>query len=91
MGTSKLMAQYKKWARQLLKVNPDYVTEPYRIVGYIKGPNWDDPEPEYAHYRDFIRAYGPELLEEFEAIRALPRNEARERYRKLFSESGIKP
>ncbi len=91
MGTGKLMAQYKKWAKHLMKVNPGYVTEPDRIVGYIKGPNWDDPEPEYAHYRYFIRAYGPELLDEFEAIRSLPSDKAKERYQKLLSESGIKP
>ena len=86
---SPLMRQYKQWAKSLLKVNPRYVTNPGDIVWYIKGPNWNDPEVDYAHYRFTVSLYGDELLEEFERIRALPIEEAKAAYQRLRDAAGI--
>lgn len=86
---SPLMKQYKRWARSLLKVNPSYVTCPDNIVWYVKGPNWDEPHWEYAHYKDRISCYGKELLAEFEKMRALPQNEACDVYRAMMKEAGV--
>ena len=77
---SPLMRQYKEWAKDLLKVNPTYVVDHGDIVWYIKGPNWNDPDVEYAHYRSMIRLYGDELLKKFEHIRSLPVEEAEAEY-----------
>lgn len=85
----KIRPQFRRWARALLKVNPEYVTEPLAIVSYLRGPNWDDPDPEYAHYRYTVECYGKELLEEFEAIRLLPLAEGAERYRALLTGCGF--
>ncbi len=86
---SPLMRQYKRWAKSLLKVNPYYVTNPKDIVWYIKGPNWDDPDVEYAHYRLTVSLYGNELLNEFERIRSLPDEEAWSAYEELMKAAGI--
>ncbi len=88
-GDSPLLKQYKRWAKYLLKVNPRYVIDPNSIVWYIKGPNWSDPDVEYAHYRFHISLYGDELLKEFERIRALPDKEAVVEYSKLKDMAGI--
>lgn len=86
---SPLMRQYKQWAKSLLKVNPRYVTNPKDIVWYIKGPNWKDPDVEYAHYRLTVSLYGDELLKEFERIRSLPNEEAWSAYAELMKAAGI--
>ena len=86
---SPLMRQYKEWAKSLLKVNPRYVVDPGSIVWYIKGPNWNDPDPEYAHYRFMISLYGDELLKKFEHIRSLPDKEAEAEYAELMKMAGI--
>ena len=66
-----------------------YVTNPKDIVWYIKGPNWDDPDVEYAHYRLTVSLYGNELLKEFERIRSLPDEEAWSAYVELMKAAGI--
>jgi len=86
---SPLMRQYKKWAKDLLKVNPRYVTDPRSLVQYIKGPNWDNPDVEYAYYRTTINLYGDELLDKFEYIRSLPDKEAEDEYAALMRIAGI--
>lgn len=65
-----LESQFSAWAKGLLKGNPEYVNEPARLIGYIKGPNWDDSNIEYAHYKEFISRFGNELLSFFEELRA---------------------
>ena len=82
-GDSPLLKQYKRWAKDLLNVNPRYVIDPNSIVWYIKGPNWSDPGVEYAHYRFQISLYGDDLLKEFERIRVLQDKEAVAEYSKL--------
>lgn len=84
-----LLRQFKKWAKRLLDVNPGYVTCPSSIVGYIKGPNWDDSGEGLAHYRECIMFYGGELLEFFEGLRAAKTEEAEAEYRKMIEEAGI--
>lgn len=79
-----LSVQLREWAKSLMKVNPDYVTDPGRLIPYIKGPNWDDPDIEYAHYRNTISLYGKELLEFFENIRSIPDQYAQAEYRKAI-------
>lgn len=85
----KLLKQFKKWAKSLLKVNPKYVTDPERLLPYLRGPNWDDPYVEYAHYRDTVSFYGQELLEEFERLRSASIEEAKAEYRRLLKAAGI--
>ncbi len=86
---SPLMQQYKEWAKDLLKVNPRYVVNPSAIVWYIKGPNWNEPGVEYAHYMMSVSLYGDELLEKFEHIRSLPDEEAKAEYAELMKAAGI--
>ena len=86
---SPLVRQYKKWAKHLLEVNPSYVVNPGDIVWYIKGPNWDDPGVEYAHYRLTVSLYGDELLKKFEYIRSLPDDQAKAEYAALMKMAGI--
>lgn len=88
-GDSPLLKQYKRWAKYLLRVNPMYVIDPNLIVCYIKGPNWNDPDVEYAHYRFTISLYGDELLKEFERIRSLPYEVGLVEYSKLKDMAGI--
>ena len=85
----KLLAQFKKWAKNLLKVNPGYVKNPARLRNYVKGPNWDDPDIEYAHYRDLIVQYGQELLGMFERLRSGSGSKGLAEYRSLLRASGI--
>lgn len=66
----KLLNQFKRWAKSLLRTNPDYVKDVRRLRDYIKGPNWDAPDVECAHYREYIEAYGEELLKFFEELRS---------------------
>lgn len=84
-----LLKQFKRWAKSLLKANPDYVRDPERLRGYVKGPNWDHPDPEYAHYRDDVAFYGPELLGMFERLRAGNGEEGLAEYRALLNAAGI--
>ena len=86
---SPLIRQYKLWAKDLLGVNPSYVTTPGKLVWYIKGPNWDDPDMEYAHYRSTVGIYGDELLKKFEYIRSLPEEQAEAEYAALMKIAGI--
>ena len=69
MNTSKLDKQFANWAKRLLKANPDYVNDPKRLIPYLKGPNWDEADVEYAHYRQYIALCGNELLEFFTDLR----------------------
>lgn len=85
-----LMKQFKQWAKSLLKVNPDYVLDPNRLISYIKGPNWNGSDVSYAHYKETISFYGPELLAKFEELRALPDGDAEREYADLLSQSGVK-
>ena len=86
-----LLKRFKRWAKYLLNVNPKYVTDPGRLIPYLKGPNWDDPDMEYAHYRSTIRAcYGDELCDFFEKLRGLPDDEAAAEYLSLLRDSGVK-
>lgn len=89
IDVEKLLKQFKKWAKSLLKVNPDYVRDPRRLLSYIKGPNWDHSDVEYAHYRDTVAMYGKELLDEFERLRGLPDEDAVIEYESLLSNAGI--
>lgn len=82
-----LLVQFREWAKSLLKVNPDYVKDPGCLIPYIKGPNWDAPDVEYAHYKHMISLYGNELLELFERLRTLEYHDACEAYRKVLWES----
>lgn len=86
---SPLIRQFKRWAKGLLKVNPRYVTNPRDLVRYIKGPNWDAPDVEYAHYKETIGFYGSELLRKFEYIRSSSEGEAVAEYRALLEMAGI--
>lgn len=65
-----LLRQFKKWAKSLMSVNPDYVLDAKRLLNYIAGPNWDAPAVEYAHYRQTIEFYGEELLKFFDSLRS---------------------
>lgn len=85
----RLLNQFRKWAFRLLKVNPDYVQDPRRLRDYVKGPNWNACECEYAHYRDTISFYGEELLDMFERLRAGEGEEGLEEYRALLNAAGI--
>ena len=85
----KLLAQFKRWAKSLLKVNPGYVKEPRRLRDYVKSPNWDAAHWEYAHYKERIELYGPELLGMFERLRAGKADEDLAEYRSLLKAAGI--
>jgi hypothetical protein len=84
-----LLKQFKKWAKSLMKVNPDYVTDPERLLSYLRGPNWDATDVEYAHYRDTVSSYGQELLEEFERLREMLHEDAVKEYMALLNDSGL--
>ena len=84
-----LLVQFKRWAKHLLDVNPGYVQEPKRLQGYIQGPNWDEPDVEYAHYRLQVSLYGDELLAVFERMRAAKLGEGLDEYRGLLKQAGI--
>lgn len=83
-----LMDQFRAWAKGLLKVNPEYVKDPERLIPYIKGPNWDAPDVSYAHYRSMVSMYGRELLDWFEGLRSLSHHEACETYKRVLWDSG---
>ena len=89
IDVEKLLKQFKKWAKSLLKVNPDYVKDPERLLPYLRGPNWDAPDVEYAHYRQTVRLYGDELLAEFERLREMPHEDAVKEYQALLNDSGL--
>lgn len=88
-GDRPLLKQFKRWARALLRVNPDYVRDPERLRSYIRGLNWDCADPEYAHYKVTITAYGSELLELFERMRK-DGDAGMDEYRELLAEAEIK-
>ena len=89
IDVEKLLKQFKKWAKSLMKVNPDYVTDPERLLPYLRGPNWNEPGVEYAHYRTTVRLYGNELLAEFERLREMPHEDAVKEYQALLNDSGL--
>lgn len=89
IDVEKLLKQFRKWAKVLLKVNPDYVTDPDRILPYLRGPNWDNPDMEYARYRMTVSLYGHELLTEFERLREMPHEDAVKEYMALLNDSGL--
>lgn len=86
---SPLLKQFKQWAKHLLKVNPGYVKDPKCIQCYIQGPNWDESDIEYAHYRSTVKIYGDELLGMFERMRASKYGEGLEEYIGLLKQAGI--
>lgn len=88
---SRLLIQAAKWAASLLSVNPRYVLDPSVLVRYIRGPNWNDPDVEYAHYEYEIKYIGAELYEEFASYRNIPPIAAESRFRVLQQEIGLKP
>ena len=90
MKATELQKQFAKWAKHLLKVNPDYVRNPERLRGYLQTPNWDGDHWEYAHYRDYIRNGYPELLPVFERMRESQGDEGLAEYRRLLKDAGIK-
>ena len=63
---------------------------PQDLIWYIKGPNWNDPDVDYAHYRMTISLYGKELLDKFERLRSLPEKKAIDEYKALLMIAGIK-
>ena len=83
-----LLRQFRRWAKGLMRVNPRYVRNPRRLRDYIRGPNWDDTDPEYAHYRLTVAAYGEDLLGLFERMRA-DGDAGLEEYRGLLRRAGI--
>lgn len=85
-GDRPLLRQFKRWARALSRVSPIYVRDPERLKDYVRGPNWDNPDCGYAHYRETVAAYGEELLGLFERMREDGRTEE---YRGLLAEVGI--
>lgn len=88
IDVKKLLKQFKKWAKSLMKVNPDYVTAEL-LPPYLRGPNWDAPGVEYAHYRQTVSFYGKELLEEFERLRGMPHEDAVKEYQALLNDIGL--
>ena len=84
-----LLGQFKKWAEDLLKVNPSYVTDPEKLRWYVRSPNWDHYDVEYAHYKERIQMYGPELLGMFERLRAGKGKKGLAEYRALLKAAGI--
>jgi hypothetical protein len=91
MYERKVKAQFKRWASTLLKVNSDYVTDPGKLVSYVRGPNWDYPDPNFAHYRNTVKFYGDELLSEFERLRECDIDTGVARYRELLARCGFDP
>lgn len=89
IDVKKLKKQFRRWAKPLLRVNPEYVTDPERLLPYLRGPNWDAPDVEYAHYRGTVSSYGQELLEEFEKLREMPHEDAVKEYMILLNYSGL--
>ena len=85
----KLLGQFRRWAKSLLKVNPSYVKDPGLLRDYVQGPNWDAAHWEYAHYKERIELYGPELLGMFERLRAGKGEGGLEEYRSLLKAAGI--
>ena len=83
-----LLKQFKRWARVLLRVCPGYVYDPERLRDYIRGPNWDDADSGYAHYRLVVAAYGDELLGLCERMRG-DGDAGMDEYRELLAEAEI--
>jgi len=86
---AQLMKQFKRWSKKLLVVNPSYVKDPKRLRWYLRSPNWDASDVEYAHYGMFIRACYPELYPVFVRMRKTTDDKGLEEYRSLLREAGI--
>lgn len=84
-----LAVQFAHWASSLLGVNPRYVLEPSALIGYVRGPNWNEPDVEYAHYEQRVKGYGDELWHEFASYRSIPDDEAVRRYTALLEKTGL--
>lgn len=84
-----LYLQAAQWAASLLKVNPRYVLEPSALWYYLKGPNWNDPGVDYAHYEEYAKAIGTDLWMEFSGYRGVPLEEAVRRIAWLLRQIGI--
>ena len=87
---SPLLLQAARWAASLLKVNPRYVLDPNALVFYLRSPNWNDPDVEYAHYESQIKSIGAELHTEFASYRNVPMDEAERRFKLLQRWIGLK-
>lgn len=84
-----LYLQAAQWAASLLRVNPRYVLEPSALWYYLKGPNWNDPGVDYAHYEEYVKAIGTDLWMEFYGYRGVPLEEAVRRMSWLLRQIGI--
>lgn len=84
-----LILQAAQWAASLLRVNPRYVLEPSALWYYLKGPNWNDPGVDYAHYEEYVKAIGTDLWQEFSGYRGVPLEEAVRRMAWLLLQIGI--
>lgn len=84
-----LYLQAAKWVASLLKVNPRYVLEPSALWYYIKGPNWNDPRVDCAHYEEYVKAIGTDLCREFSGYRSVPLEDAVRRMTWLLRQIGI--
>lgn len=86
-----LQTQFAQWTTTLLSVNPRYVLCPDSLVHYVRGPNWNEPHPDYAHYEERIKAIGNELWHEFSSYRGASADEAVRRFTWLLYAVGLKP
>lgn len=86
---SPLLLQAAQWAADLLEVNPRYVIDPNALVCYIRSPNWNNPDVEFAHYEYQIKLIGSELHKEFASYRKVPMDEAERQFKLLQQRIGL--
>lgn len=88
---NQLQIQFAEWASKLLHVNPRYVLNPRALINYIRGANWNHPDPQYAHYEQYVKGFGDELWHEFSTYRVVPHDEAVRRMTLLIRAVGMEP
>ena len=84
-----LIVQFAEWASRLLPLNPRYVLDPQDLASYIRGPNWNSPGVEYAHYEEYVKGIGKELWSEFSLYRKSSLHEAYRRIRWMLGQVGL--